>query len=204
MDSGKVGSALVSEVLAEWEALVNKVAKSVIGEKLIVCGRAARWWDDEIKAKIEHRREVYKKVVEGQSELWEEYCKLRKEVKELVIEKKLSIWNEVLDKANSDYESNKKEFWAFVSRRTKGKKQAISALKNSAGVSVTSTKGKLQIFKEHYQCLGTSSVDEAFDEDWKVEVENKIRDCVSVSSVYEDSVLDGELKTEDINFKVPS
>ena len=32
-----------------------------------------------------------------------------------------------------------KEFWAFVSRRTKGKKKGIVALRNSAGVSVTST-----------------------------------------------------------------
>ena len=199
VDRGMVGSALVGEVLADWEALVDRVAKSVVGEKMIVCGRAARWWDDEIKAKIEHRREVYKKIASGQGELWEEYCRLRREVKELVVEKKLSIWNEVLDRANSDYESNRKEFWAFVGRRTKGKKQAISALKNSAGVSVTSTKGKLQIFKEHYQCLGTSSVDETFDEDWKQVVECRMRDCVSVSSGYEDSVLDGEIETGEIS-----
>ena len=34
------------------------------------------------------------------------------------------------------------EFWAFVGRRTKGRKRAISALKNNAGVSITSTKYK--------------------------------------------------------------
>ena len=30
---------------------------------MIVCGRAARWWDEQIKYKINTRREVYKKVV---------------------------------------------------------------------------------------------------------------------------------------------
>ena len=30
-------------------------------------------------------------------------------------EKKLSIWNEVVEKVNADFE---KEFWAFVGRRT--------------------------------------------------------------------------------------
>ena len=57
------------------------------------------------------------------------------EVKNLVIEKKLNNWNEVLEKANSDYDGNRKEFWAFVGRRTKGRKRAISALRNNAGVS---------------------------------------------------------------------
>ena len=27
---------------------VNRVAKVEVGEKMIVCGRAARWWDGEI------------------------------------------------------------------------------------------------------------------------------------------------------------
>ena len=104
-----------------------------------------------VKAKIEHRRDVYRKIAGGQNELWEEYYMLRKEVKNLVIEKKLNNWNEVLEKANSDYDGNRKEFWAFVGRRTKVRKRAISALRNNAGVSITSTKGKLRIFQSHYQ-----------------------------------------------------
>ena len=149
--SGMVGSTLVMNVLADWESIVNEVAKAVVGEKLIVCGRATRWWDAEVKAKIEHRRDVYRKIAGGQNE---EYYMLRKEVKNLFIEKKLNSWNEVLEKANSDYDGNRKEFWAFVGRRTKGRKRAISALTNNAGVSLTSTKGKLRIFKSHYQDLG--------------------------------------------------
>ena len=46
---------------------------------------------------------------------------LRREVKNLVVEKKLKVWNEVVEKANSDFEGNRKEFWAFVGRRTKAK-----------------------------------------------------------------------------------
>ena len=45
-----------------------------------MCGRAARWWDEQIKDKIYARREVYKKVVNGWEDLWDEYCRLRKEV----------------------------------------------------------------------------------------------------------------------------
>ena len=52
----------------------------------------------------------------------EECCRLCKEVKQLVLEKKLSIWNGVV---NSDFEGNKKKVWAFVGRRTKVRKRGI-------------------------------------------------------------------------------
>ena len=51
---------LIQEVLNSWEKRVTKVAKSVIGEKTVVCGRSTKWWDEEIKGKIKQRREVYR------------------------------------------------------------------------------------------------------------------------------------------------
>ena len=58
---------------------VTKVAKTVIGEKTVVCGRSTKWWDEEIKGKIKQRREVYKRFRHNRdSKLWTEYCKLRK------------------------------------------------------------------------------------------------------------------------------
>ena len=81
-------------------------------------------------------------IVSSEEELWEEYYRLRTEVKQLVVEKALNIWTEVVEKANSDFEGNRKEFWAFVGRREKGRKGVISVLRSDAGVSVSSTKGK--------------------------------------------------------------
>ena len=34
--------------------------------RLLLCGRATRWWDDGIKAKIEQRRELYKRILRGE------------------------------------------------------------------------------------------------------------------------------------------
>ena len=48
----------VEGVLKEWESIVNRVARDTVGEKVIVCGRSVRWWDDGIKAKIEQRRQA--------------------------------------------------------------------------------------------------------------------------------------------------
>ena len=49
----------MSEVLGAWESTVNRVAKSEVGDKMIVCGRVARWWENEI---ISMRRE---EVIKG-------------------------------------------------------------------------------------------------------------------------------------------
>ena len=35
-----VGTELVNDVLLEWEGIVNRVVKSIVGEKLVVCGKA--------------------------------------------------------------------------------------------------------------------------------------------------------------------
>ena len=186
------GYDLVNEVLMEW---VNRVAKSEVGEKMIVCGRAARWWDNEIKEKISLRRELYKKVISGREELCDEYCRLRKEVKELV---RLNIWREVVEKANTDFDGNKKEFWAFVGRRTKEKRKNIPSLKSEAGVSVTSTRGKLEVLQRHYQQLGKLSLESNFDAEWKEEVESNVSRYGSMSELCEDEFLDNKIEKGEI------
>ena len=99
---------------------------------------------------------------------------LRKEIKQLVIEKKLNIWNELVEKVNTDFDENGKEFWAFVGRKTKGKKKNIASLKSETGMSIISTRGKLEVLQKHYQLLSKMSVDSEFDADWK-EVEDSVR-----------------------------
>ena len=42
------------------------------------------------------------------------------------------VWNEVVDKVNTNFEGNRKIFWSFVGRKTRGKKSTISSLKNEA------------------------------------------------------------------------
>ena len=115
------------------------MAKSELGEKMIVCGREAKWWDEQIKDRINFRRAVYKKVVNGWEDLWGEYCSLRREVKQLVIKKKLNIWKEFVEKVNTDFDENRKEFWN------------ITSLTSDTGMPITSTRGKLEVMQKQYQ-----------------------------------------------------
>ena len=195
IERGMKRQELLNEVVMEWESVVNRVAKCELGEKMIVCGRAARWWDEQIKDKINARRQVYKRVVNGRENLWGEYCRLRKEVKLLVIEKKL---NELVEKVNTDFDENRKEFWAFVGRKSKGKKKNIDSLKSDTGLSLTSTRGKLEVLQRHYQLLSKMSVDSAFDADWKEEVEENVIGHSSLSEEVTDSLLDKEIEKGEI------
>ena len=77
----------------------------------------------------------------------------------------------MIEKANADFEGSRKEFWAFVSRRSKGKKKNIASLKNEGGISVTSTRGKLQM---SVWVEGSN-----FDDDWNEEFEDRVNNCQS-------------------------
>ena len=82
---------------------------------------------------------------------------------------------------------NRKEFWAFVVRKTKGKKKNITSLKSDTGLSLTSTIGKLEVLQKHYQLLSKMSVDSVFDANWKEEVEDSVNVYSSLSEEAENS-----------------
>ena len=60
-------------------------------------------------------------------------------------------------------------------------------------------KGKLDILLSHYERLGSTSVEAAFDDDWKEEVESIVRSCVETSVGYEDGILDREIDLAEIS-----
>ena len=67
-----------------------------------------------------------------------------------------------------------------------------------AGVSVSSIRGKLQVLQWYYHCLRTGSVDEAFDDCLKQEVDSKVRKCSLLSRAYDDSAFDGQIERKEI------
>ena len=69
--------------------------------------------------------------IRGCEDLWDEYCRLCREVKELVREKKLTIRNEAVEKINVDFHGVGR---AFVGSRKKGKKKNITSLKSDTGL----------------------------------------------------------------------
>ena len=50
------------------------------------------------------------------------------------------------------------------------------------------------MFYSHYQRLGSCSVDDAFDDKWKQEVDSKVNECHRCSVEHDDPVLDREIE----------
>ena len=93
-------------------------------------------------------------------------------------------------KLNEDFHENRKEFWAFDGRTSIGSRKGIASLRSTSGSCVTSTKGKLEVLREHYERLGTASVDDQFDDSWKEHIEKKVTEYSEISSLQKDNVLD--------------
>ena len=98
---------------------------------------------------------------------------------------------------NTDFDENRKEFWAFVGRKSKGKKKNITSLKSDTDLSLTSTRGKLEVLQRHYQLLSKMSVDSVFDANWK-EVEDSVKGYSSLSEEVADALLDKEIEKGEI------
>ena len=67
-------------------------------------------------------------------------------------------------------------------------------MRNSAGVSVTSTRGKLEVLKRHYQHLGTCS----FDDSCKEEVDKKVCEFSNLPANCVENALEREIDLEEI------
>ena len=65
-------------------------------------------------------------------------------------------------------------------------------------MSVTSTRGKLEVLQRHYLQLGKLSSDSNFDAEWKEEVESNVSRYGSMSDLCEDEFLDNEIEKEEI------
>ena len=60
-----------------------------MGEKLILCNKAVKRWDEEVKEAIRVRRETHTRCLPNKSTVgWEEYAEARTAVKKMIEKKK--------------------------------------------------------------------------------------------------------------------
>ena len=95
----------VRKALSEWEKVVCRVARDVIGKKRIVCadGRSVRWWDEELREMVIDRRACHKRVMEGNKEAWSEYCTKSKLLKQKIREKRRIQNESYMQSINESY-----------------------------------------------------------------------------------------------------
>ena len=87
-----------------------------------------------------------------------------------------------MDNVNSNYRKSIKAFWTFVNGSIKSSaKDTIEKLTYDGGNSVSSHAGKVIILKSHCMKLGTELDVKSFDDSWKEEVSNSVKDLETMS-----------------------
>ena len=95
--------------------MVKDTTCKLIGKKLILCNRAVKWWDEEVKEAIRVRREIHTRYLSSKSTVgWEEYAEARNAVKKMVEKKKKGVWEEVVRKTNEDFDGGMKQMWLGI------------------------------------------------------------------------------------------
>lgn len=168
---------------------VERIASECVGKKMIIEGRAARWWDSEVRDAVKTRRQVYEKIKEtrqGSTEtsaaavqqLETEHRNMRKTVKKMIRAKKQALKDQINEDINEHFiQNNPRAMYAGLKHLTgqKSSKQ-IRALRDENEGVVQNDKEILEIQMKHYQQLGKadSFQSENFNEEWYKTVEREV------------------------------
>ena len=127
------------------EKVVDKAASIALGCRLIICGRSVKWWDEEIRQPVKDCRPCFAQGL-GNDTNWNEYFKIRRELKEKIRDKRKNCKEEVMNNVKSTYRKNMNAFWKFVKRSIKSSaKIRIETLTDDSSNSFASHRGKVQI-----------------------------------------------------------
>ena len=161
-----------AKIIKGWEQLVKTTASKVIGKKLIVCNRAVKWRDDELKEAIRIRREAHARYIASKNAAgWKEYAKARKDVKKMVEKKRGDMGR---GKTNEDFGGGMKQMWVgikgIMSKRAGKIDKGIATLKAKNGKMVSSSRWKKEVLVEQNRKLGTPKTKKRFDTKFEKEI----------------------------------
>ena len=133
--------------------MVDKAASIALDCKLIICERSVKLCDEELHQIVKDCRICFSQGL-GNDSNWNEYFKIRKELKQIIRDKRKICKEEVINDVNSDYRKNIKAFWEFVNGSIKSSaKSKCETLTDDSGISFSSHTGKVKILKSHYKNL---------------------------------------------------
>ena len=125
--------------------MVKTAASQAIGKKLMVCVRAVKWLDEEVKEAVRVRREARARCASSKTTAgWEGYAVATNKVKEMV--EKRGVWKDVVNETNEDLDGGVKHMWVgkkgILGKRAGEADTGIATLRARNGRIVCSSKGE--------------------------------------------------------------
>jgi exonuclease III len=192
---------VVDKVWQFWSDAVLSAATESVGKKIIVKGRSRPEIDSAVLSLIRQRRQLYRQFATSQagsarSQLWVQYIALRKQVHQVIRDKKASKWSQLMDQLESEYvdRGNMKQFWSSINRIASSRARQVSSI----GPIIDPDSQKLvidqpairSVFASYFHQLGADSPQDAkFDQVFKDQIDTVINNQPIVSPVDdEDSI----------------
>ena len=184
---------LAAAAAAHLQGTITAAAECVLQKRMIVHHRAVKWWDKDVRAAIDRRRELYAAILHDtstssalDSPACIAYCAARKHVKLLVRQKQRDLWRQQMQRLNEQAGwKYQKHFWNALNWRKVGNctHTTIAGLKTSQGNLVTSDAHICQVLVEHYRDLGNAerANGAGFDDDFQADIAQQVRAFASES-----------------------
>ena len=122
------------------------------------------WWNDQLKAALKRKEDVWKEVLGTRDEVAKERCwevyKEEKKVKRCIYQNKEEVQEQLGREMNQDVNGNRKLFWKEVSKVNAGKVENPNIIKDENGRLVLKETEVRRIWVEYYEDLHNTDTKE--------------------------------------------
>jgi hypothetical protein len=164
----------VDEAYSSWLRAVETAATKTIGVKRVHRGFAKPWFTEQVKKAIKRRTECYANLnkFNTSAQDWAKYKQLTKAAAKTLQHAKTTYFKQVTNNLNTDRKTNSKRFWASIKRFAYGKfRPLMQAVRDANGQVVSEPEQVKQVWAAYLKKLGTPLVDDSFDDDHFVQVQ---------------------------------
>ena len=192
-----------TRVLGDFLTRIETSLDESVGSKVVSKRFSRSWFDGEVRRAVANRRELHKQFRKSPSEeRWNAFLDARRKCKALVRQKKKEDWDALLADISSSYSSHAmKRFWTLVRRilPTSSKGNSSKPVRDQDGNLATTLEERKEAWAHHQEQLGTPTEDPLFDETFRRQVEDEVRQHAQASPTLEDSEFDAKFSIDELD-----
>lgn len=195
------GEQACANVLKDFLGKMNKALENSVGSKTITKKFSRPWYDAEVKAAIQTRRDAFKVFKSSNTrQHWNKYSHLRRAARRLVRQKQKKEWEKLIQKIGDDRSKNPKRMWSNVKRVIgAGKsKTGSAAVQKADGSLAVSEVDRREAWADYMSKLGQPLQDSNFDPQFATDTEDLVSLYEAESARSAKGTMDGDFSEDEL------
>ncbi len=187
------GDAAAEAVAGRWLQIVIAAARSAVGQRRIIPGRAKAWWCAEVAAAVRARRKAYarwrtaRRTGREEERRWAAYEERRRTAKAAVRNGCRQHEQQQGGALTQLARSNPRAFWRRLKTMVGSSKagtQRVAAVQDPGrdGALVTDDAEIADVFARHYARLAAPAPEELPPQEWREQVERRVAGLAAATS----------------------